>query len=214
MARRKKFKFAQIESFSNVIEPSKEIYQKISGNWSKFFGNNNPIILELACGYGEYTLGLGRIFPEKNFIGVDIKGERIWMGAKIALEEGLTNIAFLRTSIENLASFFDKQEVSEIWITFPDPQPNKISRRLTSPRYLQIYRQVSKNNSKFYLKTDNTEFFEFSLDQLLQVPTQNLKYTFDLYDSPSLSENYGLKTRYEKKFESSKIKYLSCNFQT
>ena len=88
---------------------TQEIYQKISGNWSKFFGNNNPIILELACGYGEYTLGLGRIFPEKNFIGVDIKGERIWMGAKIALEEGLTNIAFLRTSIENLASFFDKQ---------------------------------------------------------------------------------------------------------
>lgn len=213
MARRKKFKFSQIEGFLNVIEPSKEIYQKIKGKWSEFFGNTNPIVLELACGYGEYTVGLGEIFPDKNFIGIDIKGERIWMGAKQALKENLTNVAFLRTNIENLTEFFDKQEVSEMWITFPDPQTNKPSRRLTSSRHLQIYRQILKKNSKFYLKTDNTEFFEFSLNQLLEVPIQNLKYTFDLYNSPYLSENYGLKTRYEKKFESNKIKYLSCRFQ-
>lgn len=210
MARRKKFKFNQIQNFANVIEPSKPSYTQIKGNWVEYFKNQNPIVLELACGYGEYTVGLGRLFPDKNFVGIDIKGDRIWKGATEAFDENLKNVAFLRTSIENLESFFTSQEVSEIWLTFPDPQPNKESRRLTSDRHLQIYKNITKSKANFYLKTDNTGFFDFSLKKLLDFGASDLKYTFDLYNSPYQNQAFGLTTRYESKFKASRIKYLSC----
>ena len=210
MARRKKWKFGQVEGFRNVVEPSKSIFREIKGEWKGFFGNSNPIVLELACGYGEYTVGLARLFPDCNFIGVDIKGDRIWKGAVEAINEDLQNVAFLRTSIENLGNFFEKSEVAGIWLTFPDPQPNKESRRLTSPRHLQIYQNISQDQANFYLKTDNTNFFNYSLDQLLGFGAKDLKYTFDLDNSPYSQQAFGLVTRYQSQFKDSKVKFLSC----
>ena len=139
--KRKQERFKIIEERSNVIEPTKTLYQTIKGNWrSSLFKNENPITLELACGRGEYSIGLGQLFPAKNFIGVDIKGERIWKGSTQAEEQQLTNVAFLRTQILLIENFFAEGEVNEIWMTFPDPRPRKrdVKRRLTSPRFLDM----------------------------------------------------------------------------
>lgn len=207
-------RFAQNKERHNVIETGKEIFEKIKGNWHRdYFKNDHPITLELACGRGEYTVGLARVFPERNFIGIDIKGDRIWKGSGIALEEGMDHVAFLRTQILMIERFFEKGEVDEIWITFPDPRPKDRDekRRLTHPRFLELYRSVLKPGGTVHLKTDNTGLFEYSLEVLEQEGgIRDLVYTRDLYKSDMLANHHGIRTRYEKKFheKGEDIKYL------
>ena len=155
---------------------------KLKGQWNRqLFHNSHPIVLELGCGKGEYTVGLAREFPEKNFIGVDIKGSRIWRGARTALQDNLTNVRFLRTHIELINSFFGPGEVDEIWITFPDPQLKKKRKRLTSSRFLTNYTRFLKNNGMVHLKTDNTVLYRYTLD-LATVNSFTIRFqTDDLY---------------------------------
>ena len=212
--KRKLERFKLIEERSNVIEPTKEIYKTVKGNWRKdYFRNDNPITLELACGRGEYTIGLARLFPERNFIGVDIKGERIWKGSSIAAEEGLTNVAFLRTQILMIQNFFEPHEVDEIWITFPDPRPKKrdIKRRLTSPRYLELFKWLTKPGSYIRLKTDNTMLYEYTLEQLSsRNDISDYRHTDNIYASDLRPECFDIKTRYEEEFagKGETIKYV------
>ncbi len=168
MSKNKLKKFAELQAMENVFEfPLQKILAgdnfELRGQWhKKFFGNSNPIVLELGCGRGEYTVGLARRFTDKNVIGIDIKGARIWTGAKEANEANLTNVAFVRTDIQNIGSFFATNEVSEIWITFPDPQMKKVRKRLTSARFLEYYRKVLINNGIIHLKTDSNFLFTYT----------------------------------------------------
>jgi tRNA (guanine-N7-)-methyltransferase len=216
--KRKLERFRIIEERDNVIERTKDIYDSIKGKWrSSYFRNDNPITLELACGRGEYSVNLAKRFPEKNFIGVDIKGERIWKGSTLALENHLTNVAFLRTPILLIENFFEPGEVDEIWITFPDPRPRKrdIKRRLTSPRYMDIYKKLVKQGSYIRLKTDNSQLYSYTLEE-----TQNrndiddLQFTDDLYSSDLRTECFDIRTRYEGMFaaKGEKIKYMRFRF--
>src|SRR3954470_19408719 len=160
MGQKKLQRFAEIRTFSNVLEyPA-----GMKGQWKTFFKNNNPVILELACGKGEYAVGLGRIHRDKNFIGLDIKGNRLWVGAKNALNKGLTNVAFIRTQIEKITDYFAEGEVSEIWITFPDPQlrVSKAKKRLTHPRFLRLYQGFLISNGVINLKTDSPDLYDFT----------------------------------------------------
>jgi tRNA (guanine-N7-)-methyltransferase len=160
MAQKKLFRFAQIKTFPNVLEYP----ENAAGKWNAFFRNDNPIILELACGRGEYTIGLARLYPDKNFIGVDIKGNRMYIGARKAIEEKLTNAAFLRTQIEKLSEYFAGGEVEEIWITFPDPQlrTSKAKKRLTHPRFLRMYNKILTPGGRIHLKTDSPHLYAFT----------------------------------------------------
>lgn len=208
-----------IESQPNVVEPTKEFYHSIKGNWNKdFFKNDNPITVELACGRGEYTIGLAKLFPDRNYIGVDIKGERIWKGSTTATENNLTNAAFLRTMILLVENFFAEGEVSEIWITFPDPRPRvrDIKRRLTSARFLSIYKRLLKPGGYVRLKTDNTGFYEFTLEELSQRDDiVDLTFTDDVYNSELRPECFDIKTKYEQMFaaKGERIKYLRFQFK-
>jgi tRNA (guanine-N7-)-methyltransferase len=223
MAKRKLSRFAEIKNFPNVFEPSiKEIavngyYMK--SNWhSDYFKNNNPIVLELGCGKGEYTIGLSKQFPDKNFIGVDIKGARIWRGAKTAHDEKRSNVAFLRTKIDFIESFFSMGEVSEIWITFPDPQPkkSKARKRLTAPGFINRYKNILTSNGIIHLKTDNTALYEYTLESLTENSHEIIFSTNDLYSSVILPQNLeaagitDIKTHYEAIFtaKGEKIKYI------
>jgi tRNA (guanine-N7-)-methyltransferase len=202
----------------NVLEPEKEGYETIKGNWNKRqFLNENPIVLELACGKGEYTVGMAKKFPNKNFIGIDLKGDRIAVGSKKAITEGLTNVAFLRTNIYFLANFFESNEVSEMWVTFPDPFNIKrtMNRRLTNRSFLNIYKQVLKSEGSLYLKTDSKDLFEYSLFELESTGCRVLQYTYDLYnDSLMLSQSHQILTRFEQIFTERgfKINFLKCVF--
>jgi tRNA (guanine-N7-)-methyltransferase len=157
MARRKLKHFAEMAALPNVLEYP----ENMPGKWAEHFGNNNPLVLELGCGTGAYTISLAERYPDKNFIGVDIKGARMWHGATAAHQDGKTNVAFLRIVIENIAEYFAPNEVSEIWITFPDPHPRegKARKRLCSPRFHEIYRKFIQPVGKLHLKTDNQELF-------------------------------------------------------
>lgn len=214
MGRSKLDKFRDNEKSDLIIQPGKDIYSKIKGNWkSVYFRNQNPIVLELACGRGEYATGMAGLFPERNYIGIDIKGPRIWRGMKNAENEGLRNVGFLRGHIQNLEDYFAENEVNEIWITFPDPRPKGRDerRRLTHERFLETYRRILKCPGYVYLKTDNTGLFEYTLEKLrLTKGVTHLVYTFDLYASDLLQEHYGIKTTYEKRYleQGIKIKYL------
>lgn len=216
--KRKQERFRIIEARDNVIERTKDIYETIKGNWrSTYFKNDNPITVELACGRGEYTVSLAKLFPEKNFIGVDIKGERIWKGSTLATEQNLTNVAFLRTPILLLENFFLPGELDEVWITFPDPRPRKrdIKRRLTSPRYMDIYKKLVKPGSYIRLKTDNTPLYEYSLEEAQnRTDISDLQFTDDMYNSALRPECFDIKTRYEEHFAAlgEKIKYLRFHF--
>ena len=216
--KRKLERFRIIEERSNVIERSKDIYEEIKGKWrTQYFKNDNPITLELACGRGEYTVGLAQRFPERNYIGVDIKGERIWKGSTIATEQNLTNVAFLRTPILFIENFFEEGEIDEIWTTFPDPRPRKrdIKRRLTSPRFMEMYKRLMKPGSYFRLKTDNTGFFEYTLEEAMnRNDISDFAYTRNLYESEYRAECFDIKTKYEEQFASKGelIKYLRFKF--
>lgn len=216
--KKKKERFRIIEENPNVLEPSKPLYSSIKGKWrSDHFTNEYPITLELACGRGEYTIGLAKLFSDRNFIGVDIKGERIWKGSTQALQEGLRNVSFLRTHILMIENFFEPEEVDEIWLTFPDPRPRKrdVKRRLTSPRYMDIYKRLLKKGSYVRLKTDNTLLYEYTLEQVKQrTDISDLVYTADVYISELQKECFDIKTRYEQEFaeKGEKIKYLRFRF--
>jgi len=201
-----------------VLEPGKDIYTRIKGHWQKeYFGNTNPITVELACGRGEYTTGLAALHPGRNYIGIDIKGDRIWKGSTVAVDQGLNNVAFLRTLISHVESFFEPSEIDELWMTFPDPRPKKrdIKRRLTSPPFLSLYKRILKPGGYIRLKTDNTDLFNYSLEQIQsRSDVENLKFTDDLYASDLRPECFDIKTRFEQMFaaKGEKIKYLRFTF--
>ncbi len=196
MGQKKLKRFSEIKEFPNVLEYP----EKIAGRWKEHFGNTNSIILELACGKGEYAVGLAQIYTEKNFIGVDIKGNRIWVGAKFAIEHNLANVAFLRTQIHKIDSYFDRNEVEEIWITFPDPQLriSKAGKRLTHPRYLRLFNQFLKRDGKIHLKTDSPDLYNFTKSV---VELYGLNLIFDLNninEQQDISPELKIKTHYEK----------------
>lgn len=214
--RKKQKRFQANAASRNVIEAGKEIFDNVKGNWNTFFGNENSIVVELACGRGEYAIGLARLFPQTNFVGVDIKGARIWKGSTIANEEGLQNVAFLRTQIEHIEKFFAKDEIDEIWITFPDPRPrdSEVKKRLTYPKFLDKYKCVVKSGSTVHLKTDNLGLFEYTLEVVKnREDVRGLISTDDLYASPYLDDHYGLQTTYEKKFISEGLNIHYVRFQ-
>lgn len=195
MAHKKLIRFAELETFDNVLQ----FPGNIKGNWDKFFKNENPLILELACGKGEYALGLGMLHREKNFIGIDIKGNRIWVGAKKALENKLHNVAFLRIQIDQVNEYFSKDEVSEIWITFPDPQlrKSKAKKRLTHPKFLRLYQQFLKRDGYIHLKTDSPDLYDFTKTVIEMYGCVLHKDNEDLYHNGSISEELKIKTHYE-----------------
>lgn len=225
MSKRNKLqKFIELSSFPNAYEnfdPADPLLvglhgekMALKGVWGKkHFGNDRPITLELACGRGEYTLGLARLYPDRNFIGVDIKGARIWRGAKNALEESLQNVAFLRTRIELIAQFFEPGEVSEIWITFPDPflKKGKSNRRLTSIRFLQAYQKILIPGGLLHLKTDEPVLYEFTMEVLQdEIAAQILYCNEDIYAEPLAYPELDVKTYYEKMHlaDGKTIKYI------
>jgi tRNA (guanine-N7-)-methyltransferase len=195
MAQKKLIRFEAIKSFSNVLQYP----EGMPGNWKEFFKNNNPVYLELACGKGEYTVELARMFPLKNFIGVDLKGNRIYVGAKTCLEEKITNAAFLRTQIDKINNYFEKGEVNEIWITFPDPQlrKSKAKKRLTHPRFLRLYQQILPDNGLIHLKTDSPDLFAFTLLVIEMYGLQLHESIDNVYAQPEIKEEMKIKTHYE-----------------
>jgi tRNA (guanine-N7-)-methyltransferase len=217
MTRRKQHRFIQNAEAANVIERGKPLYETIKGRWhSHYFQNQNPIVLELACGKGEYTIGLADAYPDKNFIGIDIKGDRIARGSQQALQRGLSNVAFVRTDIQFIHEFFSAQEISEIWITFPDPQPRpkQEKHRLTHPRFLHLYKTLLCPGGSLHLKTDTPELFEYSLQTVIDESFHTLLFTNDLYNSQLYSIHNNIKTKYEQMFFNLgfTINYLTCIF--
>jgi tRNA (guanine-N7-)-methyltransferase len=211
-------KFQEIETFNHVIEPDVKNFvehnHRLKGKWhAEFFKNENSIILELGCGKGEYSVGLSKLFPNKNFVGVDIKGARIWRGAKTSLEENINNIAFLRTRIELINSFFAENEVDEIWITFPDPQLKKrrTKKRLTSTIFLHNYQKILKQNSIVHLKTDSRFLFDYTNALVKLNELEIIKNTTDLYDENWIDDVLSIQTHYEKLHidEGDTIHYIS-----
>lgn len=208
MGQKKLIRFEELKTFRNVQENPKDM----PGKWNDFFINSNPVILELACGKGEYAVGLGELFPEKNFIGVDLKGNRIWAGAKKALTLNLNNVAFLRTQIDKINEHFAKEEVSEIWITFPDPQlrKSKAKKRLTHPKFLRLYQQILKTEGLIHLKTDSPDLYSFTK---AVIDVYGCTILTD-YEAISVVENLPdelkIKTHYEKLdiAQSNRIHYL------
>lgn len=205
MGKNKLAKFAEMKTFPHVFEP--ELADALNdnfpmkGHWNPhFFKNDHPIVLELGCGRGEYTLNLSRRYPNKNYIGIDIKGARIWNGAKKSLEEGLPNVAFLRTRIEHLASFFGPGEISEIWLTFPDPQLKKPRKRLSSARFLSLYRRILSPQGQIHLKTDSQLLYRFTsrLIALNQLPL--LKKSGNVHAEWPDDELMNITTFYEEQF--------------
>ena len=196
MAQKKLQRFADIKEFANVLEYP----QDIAGKWHTFFHNNNSIVLELACGKGEYTVGLARLHNNTNYIGVDIKGNRIWRGAKTALDENLHNAAFLRTSIEQLGDYFLPGEVDEIWITFPDPQlrASKQKKRLTHPRFLRIYQHILKANGVVHLKTDSPHLYTFTKQVIQLYNLQLIADNNNVYAGEDIAPELRIQTHYEK----------------
>ncbi|AWV96867.1 tRNA (guanosine(46)-N7)-methyltransferase TrmB [Arcticibacterium luteifluviistationis] len=202
MSRRKLHRFQHNQEAVNVIEGGKPLYTTIKGKWNELhFEKAQPLVLELACGKGEYTVGLAENIPDKNFIGIDIKGDRIARGSKRALDKGLTNASFLRTGIQYLDEFFEDKEVDEIWLIHPDPQPSEKQekKRLTNQHFLNLYKKYLRKDGLFRLKTDSPFLYEYSLEMLKNDPDfEVLTYTNDLYNSPLLEEHYGIQTHYEQ----------------
>ncbi|WP_294082738.1 tRNA (guanosine(46)-N7)-methyltransferase TrmB [Proteiniphilum sp. UBA5384] len=214
MAKNKLAKFADMATYHNVFQYNFEMLKEegfpYKGKWHTYFGNNNPVVLELGCGKGEYTVGLARKFPEKNFIGIDIKGARMWTGARQALQEGLTNAAFLRTRIELIHFFFSQDEVSEIWITFPDPQMKKTNKRLTSTRFMDQYSRILKDGGFIHLKTDSYFLYRYTKEMIEKNQLEILFDTDDLYHSGLDEDMLEIRTFYEQQWlaRGLNIKYI------
>ncbi len=215
MAKNKLKRFAEVETFENVLQPSHEdVWDKefrLKSKWNKeYFKNDNPIVLEVGCGKGEYTVGLAQRFPDKNFIGIDIKGARLWQGATIANEEGLKNVAFVRTKVELLRSVFANGEISEVWITFADPQMKKVTKRLTGTRYIKLYSDLMNDNGMIHLKSDSQFLYEYTRYMIKENNLKVLTDTDDLYNSEHANDILGIKTYYEAQFLSKgiPIKYI------
>ncbi len=208
MAKNKLKKFTEMETFTNVFQPP---YKPMAGHWQEtYFRNDHPIVLELGCGRGEYTVGLAEKYPDKNFIGVDIKGARMWAGAKQAIEKGLKNVAFLRTQIEFITEFFAADEIDEIWITFCDPQMKKATKRLTSTYFMQRYQRIVKPNGLIHLKTDSPFLYTYTTEMLRLNPYPVLANTDDLYACDRYPDARALQTHYEKQWldRGLSIKYI------
>ncbi len=216
MAKNKLKNFEQLKSFENVIQPIyTEILNKdfhLKGKWSEvFFKNNNPIVLELGCGKGEYTTGLAELNPEINYIGIDLKGARIWRGAKTAIEKGLNNVAFIRSAIDPIQSLFGENEISEIWLTFSDPQPNKTKKRLSSSMFLNKYLRFLKPGGIFHLKTDSLLLYEYTCALARENNFSIIYKSNNIYADEQIPEAVkSIQTFYEKKFIAvgKKINYL------
>jgi len=194
-----------------VLRDSEDVIVDYRNCWSeKVFKNNNPITLELACGRGEYSLALAEMYPERNFIGIDIKGARLWKGGRNAIEKGLKNIAFVRCKIELLNLFFGPEEIFEIWITFPDPFHGKENRRLTAASFLKLYRQVLKPEATCHLKTDNKPLFDYSVESLINNQAKIKYQNEDIYSGPLYIPELEFKTYYEKEHLANNltIKYI------
>jgi tRNA (guanine-N7-)-methyltransferase len=196
MGQKKLQRFSEIKSFPNVLEYP----ENIQGKWSGFFKNNNPIILELACGKGEYAVGLAQLDLQKNFIGVDIKGNRLWVGAKFALQNDLKNVAFLRTQIDKISQYFLKDEIDEIWITFPDPQLrfSKARKRLTHPKFLRLYQEILKTHGKIHLKTDSPDLYFFTKKVIELYNLTLISDINNVYAEEYLTPELAIQTHYEK----------------
>lgn len=208
MGQKKLKRFAEIATFPNVLQYP----QGMKGRWTEFFRNENPITLELACGKGEYSLALGQKYPQRNFIGIDLKGNRIWVGAKKAIELDLQNVSFLRTQIEKLAEYFQEGEVSEIWLTFPDPQlrTSRAKKRLTHPRFLRLYQQILSPGGYIHLKTDSPVLYRFTLKVADLYGLHILEKNDDVYSRGEIADELSIKTYYESLdiARSNKVFYL------
>jgi tRNA (guanine-N7-)-methyltransferase len=220
MAKNKLKRFADLEGMQRVYQPGTAYSDRdyhLKGKWgSEVFGNTRPIVLELGCGKGEYTVGLSRMFPNQNFIGIDRKGARIWRGAKTINEEQVMNAAFMRAQIQHLGSIFEPQEISSIWITFPDPQPQKTREksRMTAPRFLDMYRKLLVPGGRVHLKTDSLPLYEYSVERANAAGATIHVSTSDLYATLDADPVLDIKTTYEKRFlaEGLKICYLSISW--
>ena len=225
-------KFAKVKEMTHVLEPPfKEILNKdyrLKGKWREEYGNDNPIVLELACGKGEYAVGMGQIYPEKNFIGIDIKGARMFSGATEVEEKGITNVRFLRTKIDMIASFFAENEVDEIWILFADPQMEKPRKRLTSMLFLDRYKHILKTEGTLNLKSDSTDLYEYTRNESIpEFNQERTGYEFEkIFDTDRLYEEginamdetiqnvLNIRTYYEQRWleQGKSIKYLRYDF--
>jgi tRNA (guanine-N7-)-methyltransferase len=195
MAQKKLMRFAEVATFPNVLQYPLDM----QGKWNTFFENDNPITLELACGKGEYAVGLGRLHPQRNFLGIDLKGNRIWVGARKALNEGLKNVGFVRSHIDKIENYFAPGEVSEIWITFPDPQlrVSKARKRLTHPQFLRIYKSILKPGGFIHLKTDSPDLYDFTKLVALMYGVSIVEDMEDAYANQEISDDLKIKTYYE-----------------
>ena len=199
MTRRILQRTAEIATFPNVIQTQKEL----KGRWNiDYFKNNNPVILELGCGKGEYSIELSLKYPQKNFIGIDNRSARIWKGAKTALTENIANVAFLNINIQDITDFFDEQEITEIWIPFPDPYPKirHSKHRLTSPRFLDLYRKILKNGGLIHLKTDDWNLFNYSKEIIIKESGTIHKAIEDLYNTKMQNALLYINTTYERRY--------------
>jgi tRNA (guanine-N7-)-methyltransferase len=218
MAKDKLARFAAIKTFSNVLEHHYQASFPMKGHWHRdFFKNDHPIVLELGCGKGEYSVGMARLFPEKNFLGLDIKGNRMFIGARQALKENLNNVGFLRTRIDFVESLFGPDEVDEIWLTFSDPQPQKPKKRLSSSLFINRYKTFLKPGGTIHMKTDNDLLFDFTMEEIEQYGYTIIDYRPDLYATLNGTEDsventiFRIKTHYETLFHAKGhvIKYVS-----
>ena len=215
MGKDKLRKFAEINTFPNVYQLDEG--KALKGKWAAtHFKNDHPVVLELACGKGEYSVNLAQLFPEKNFIGLDLKGNRIWRGARTGIDEGISNVAFLRIQIEDVLDYFGEHEIDEIWITFADPQP-QISRerkRLTSPFFLAKYKILLRNGGKINLKTDNDGLYLYTKEKVAELELITHKHTDHLYQSDLVDEVLSIKTHYERIYlnKDKSINYIQFSF--
>ena len=195
MGQKKLIRFAELKKFPHVLQYP----EGITGKWKEFFHNDHPIILELACGKGEYAVGLGQLYPQKNFIGIDQKGNRIWVGAKKALLLQLSNVAFLRIQIDRISEYFSSNEVKDIWITFPDPQlrTGKAKKRLTHPKFLRLYKQFLAPDGFIHLKTDSPPLYRFTKLIIEKYKCTLVEDIDDLYNNENISDELKIKTHYE-----------------
>ena len=217
LGRKKRLRINQNALVNNVLEAGKPLYETIKGKWNEvYFQNENPLVLELACGKGEYSVGLAGVYPEKNFVGIDVKGDRLAVGSSQAIEKELLNVAYLRANIIFIGDFFAEREVSEIWLIFPDPfnVKRRERRRLTHVLFLERYKRLMKPDGWLHLKTDNRELFDFTLTELNNFGIRDLVHTYDLYQSDLNNAHFGIKTNFERIFTEKgfPVHYLRVRF--